>query len=446
MNEQNSASQPLLTGDEIRTAVHQARSMTAPSDTTEPGDYVMAGAQTMLSKLHIPVAEVSLTHRCANCGAVFQGAGCPSCRLAAPMASSPVAGALAYQLRRTDGHPLACWEDCSRQMYVRTLATGRYNGLDLGPPCEVRALGVIDAAPQVWPADAQMATLEQFIYEDMGSPSDWMGFDRDGARRALAGVSIADERAALARLEAACDTLCRLRTQEQYLSMVDSGQQDALLELDGARAQARAALASSPVAADVMPRRQGLLDAIHRYGNARAMAEHNIAYRDEVRNTADALIALFDAAPQASDEDVRNAALEEAAKLMDQTLRSNGAALIRGLKRSRADKDGGQQRAGDGKTREAVDYPRGGALNFDDPVSASAEGIRSPSNACMHRNERRAMLERQTAARNTRLRDLAAEALTWMESSTEKPVSLCADLRTVLASSSSRNSQGGIDG
>ncbi|PWY49186.1 hypothetical protein DK459_11710 [Achromobacter sp. RW408] len=152
------------------------------------------------------------------------------------------------------------------------------------------------------------------------------------------------------------------------------------------------------------------------------------------------------AAPQASAEDVRNAALEEAAKLMDQTLRSNGAALIRGLKRSQADKDGGQQRAGDGKPREAVDYPRGGALNFDDPVSASAEGIRSPSNACMHRHECRAMLERQTAARNTRLRDLAAEALTWMESSTEKPVSLCADLRTVLTSSNSRNSQGGIDG
>lgn len=35
----------------------------------------------------------------------------------------------------------------------------------------------------------------------------------------------------------------------------------------------------------------------------------------------------------------RNAALEEAAKLMDQTLRSSGAALIRGLKRPRADED-----------------------------------------------------------------------------------------------------------
>ncbi|MFY2659262.1 hypothetical protein ACOTJ6_13000 [Achromobacter xylosoxidans] len=37
-----------------------------------------------------PVADAPLTHRCANCGAVFQGAGCPSCRLAAPVASAPV--------------------------------------------------------------------------------------------------------------------------------------------------------------------------------------------------------------------------------------------------------------------------------------------------------------------------------------------------------------------
>lgn len=57
-----------------------------------------------------------------------------------------------------------------------------------------------------------------------------------------------------------------------------------------------------------------------------------------------------------------------------------------------------QPRAGDGKTREAVDYPRGGALNFDDPAPASAEGIRSPYNACMHRNECRAMLDRQERA------------------------------------------------
>lgn len=67
--------------------------------------------------------------------------------------------------------------------------------------------------------------------------------------------------------------------------------------------KARAALASAPVAGEA-PSRQTLLDAIWRHGNARAMAEHNIAYRDEVRNTADALIALLDAAPQASTYEV----------------------------------------------------------------------------------------------------------------------------------------------
>lgn len=65
-----------------------------------------------------------------------------------------------------------------------------------------------------------------------------------------------------------------------------------------------AAMASAPVAGEAPgTNRQGLLEAIHRYGNARAMAEHNIAYRDEVRKTAGALVALFDAAPQASTVD-----------------------------------------------------------------------------------------------------------------------------------------------
>lgn len=93
--------------------------------------------------------------------------------------------------------------------------------------------------------------------------------------------------------------------------------------------------ASAPVAGEAQPSRQTLLDAIWRHGNARAMAEHNIAYRDEVRNTADALIALFDAAPQASAEYERGHADGWAAG-WDQA-----------IKQPQADKDGGQQRAGD---------------------------------------------------------------------------------------------------
>ncbi len=54
------------------------------------------------------------------------------------------------------------------------------------------------------------------------------------------------------------------------------------------------------------------------------------------------------ATPQVSAEDVRNATLEEAAKLMDQTSRSSGAALIRALKQPQAAQDGEVERMLDG--------------------------------------------------------------------------------------------------
>lgn len=126
----------------------------------------------------------------------------------------------------------------------------------------------------------------------------------------------------------------------------------------------------------------------------------------------DATAPLY-TSPQSSAEDVRNAALEEAAAICDSVdnhanpmTARDCADAIRALK-TQADKDGGQQRAGDeckharayragdrqgyacpdcgefvsdyeihrrqragdGKTREAVDYLRGSALNFDDPVA-----------------------------------------------------------------------------
>ncbi|GAB1836864.1 hypothetical protein MyNCGM121_36430 [Achromobacter xylosoxidans] len=81
------------------------------------------------------------------------------------------------------------------------------------------------------------------------------------------------------------------------------------------------------------------------------------------------------AAPQASAEDVRNAALEEAAKLMDQTLRSNGAALIRGLKRSQADKDGGQQRAGDAALARLAEPHTGMRVDYQGLLRQAREGL-----------------------------------------------------------------------
>lgn len=192
-------------------------------------------------------------------------------------------------------------------------------------------------------------------------------------RAALASAPVASARAALAQLEAACDTLCRLRTQEQYLSMVDSGQQDALLALDDARAQARAALASAPAANDLTPAgmKEICPECGHQFGcfhspyidKLRALASAPVAgeaqgwsgwacqYPNKLpRLYGSKEIALLNcdaangdrvlflsehAAPQASAEYERGHADGWAAG-WDQA-----------IKQPQADKDGGQQRAGD---------------------------------------------------------------------------------------------------
>lgn len=78
------------------------------------------------------------------------------------LASAPVAGeAVSWQVRRTDGSPLACWESCTKELYDLTKSTGRYSGFENGPPCEVRALGVIDAAPQASAEDVRSSALEE---------------------------------------------------------------------------------------------------------------------------------------------------------------------------------------------------------------------------------------------------------------------------------------------
>ncbi|MGR8759480.1 hypothetical protein PVB08_22445 [Bacillus thuringiensis] len=155
------------------------------------------------------------------------------------------------------------------------------------------------------------------------------------------------------------------------------------LDKDGGE-RARAALASAPVAGEAKsPTDDELRDLAVKYDVSQD-AMRRWHFRDVVPLLREAL-ALY-AAPQASAEYERG--------------RADGwaAGWDQAIKQPQAHKDGGQQRAGDGKTREAVDYLRGGALNFDDAAPTSAEGIRSPSNACMHRNECRAMLDRQQRA------------------------------------------------
>lgn len=65
----------------------------------------------------------------------------------------------------------------------------------------------------------------------------------------------------------------------------------------------RPALASAPVAGEVLDTyRNMLLEAVHRYGNARAMAEHDIKQRGQISTTVAAILDLLDAAPLANPE------------------------------------------------------------------------------------------------------------------------------------------------
>lgn len=61
------------------------------------------------------------------------------------------------------------------------------------------------------------------------------------ASRASDTARIQEAVRVISRLEAACEALCAQRTHEQYLAMIELGQQPALLELDAARLSARAA-------------------------------------------------------------------------------------------------------------------------------------------------------------------------------------------------------------
>lgn len=65
----------------------------------------------------------------------------------------------------------------------------------------------------------------------------------------------------------------------------------------------RSALASAPVAVEVLDTyRNMLLEAVHRYGNARAIAEHDIKQRGQISTTVAAILDLLDAAPLANPE------------------------------------------------------------------------------------------------------------------------------------------------
>jgi hypothetical protein len=52
-----------------------------------------------------------------------------------------------------------------------------------------QALEIMGKAPaELEISDAQLERLGQYVYEELGSPSDWCGFGHDGARKALGAV------------------------------------------------------------------------------------------------------------------------------------------------------------------------------------------------------------------------------------------------------------------
>lgn len=105
--------------------------------------------------------------------------------LAAPAQAEPVP--VAWQIRRTDGSPLATWEDCTQANYQRTRDSGRYWGFGDGPNAEARALVVQQTSPKgaVPPTAEQIESLRQWFIRNHKF---WL--TRDSIRAALEDAGI----------------------------------------------------------------------------------------------------------------------------------------------------------------------------------------------------------------------------------------------------------------
>lgn len=104
-------------------------------------------------------------------------------------ARQPVGEPVAWEVRRSDGSPLACWEACTQDAFEATKRTGRYLGYENGPLCEVRAL--IAATPVQGIDLMQLRTLLNDVVDDRGSywkPAKEMLDRLDSQRDAAPGV------------------------------------------------------------------------------------------------------------------------------------------------------------------------------------------------------------------------------------------------------------------
>ena len=222
------------------------------------------------------------------------------------------------------------------------------------------------------------------------TPGDWAGEPEakahyDHVRSVVDALSklrapVADERAAfdaVSGLEPPCASRRGNHFREGYLE----ARADALRVLG--------TLASAPVAGEAQPSDADITNTIRalddqaRYtrdvdGEMGVRVKDVMIARAVLARYGHTPLPMADAAPQASAENVRNAALEEAAAALEDhrkagrewvpgslwdTLSREAAARIRALKQPQADKDGSQQRAGDdlihalGECRDAFPTP-----------------------------------------------------------------------------------------
>lgn len=126
-----------------------------------------------------------------------------------PTAVEPQAGeqAVAWQVRRTDGSPLAVWDSCTQELYEATLATGVYAGYKEGPPCEVRAL-YTHPAPVQQEGDASQDAKDAARYRWLRE-QDWFSSPlcvlRDPKKALTSGKGLGADCPSRERLDAAID-------------------------------------------------------------------------------------------------------------------------------------------------------------------------------------------------------------------------------------------------
>ncbi|WP_175221132.1 hypothetical protein, partial [Achromobacter deleyi] len=317
MTQQDDITQPVLTDDEIEALAkkhicpHHARLEAvlpnrSPYQKTEQFRRVKALVGDVLSKLRaegVPVADGGLTHRCANCSAVFQGAGCPSCRLAAPVASAPADERAARSaIASLADEIFPCLDIIDKREGAASGATEKIH--DLANAIKRAALASAPVDPEAEEVDflvRVLQTLETWRAEEWNEL-----IERRPAILALLRPLVLAS-APVAKLSAVSEDFA----QEVWAAAQSPHGEP--VEKSVARVASLLAEASAPVAGEAHPTD----DELKRFARSMPARPWGIGSRQcDALAFARALLSRY-AAPQAS-EAVRNQALEEAARVASQ--------------------------------------------------------------------------------------------------------------------------------